>query len=165
LARRIIIASYPKGGFDVFLLDKQYLHYLTQSGKNLSVILLSYWLGIKPKIVYYKRLERHHGKSRWTFRKKLNLVLDSFLGFSTLPIRFFAGVGILVSVLSFIYGFYIFVAALMGGVSVPGYASIICVLSFLLGIAIFMLGMIAEYLARIYDEVSHKPEYVIEDVF
>ncbi len=165
LTRRMILSSYPKGGFDVFLLGKKYLHYITNSGRNFNIILLSYWLGIKPKKINYTRLERKHGKSRWTFRKKIRLMIDAFLGFSTVPIRAASLLGIITSVGSFFYGFYSFIVTLIKGVSVPGYASTICLMSFLLGLVIFMLGIIGEYLARIYDEVGNKPDYIVEDVF
>ena len=165
LARRMILSSYPKGGFDVFLLDKKYLQYVKTSGKNFNIILLSYWLGIKPYVIKYTRQKRVHGKSRWTFRKKIRLMIDSFVGFSTVPINIISVIALFVSTASFVYGMFIFFDALLGNIPVPGYATTICLMSFLFGLIILMLTIIAEYLVRIYDEVSNKPEYIIEEIF
>lgn len=164
LARKLIIQDYPKGGYDLFLLDKKYFHYLKNRGKNFYLQLYCYWLGVKPKIIYYTRKKREHGKSRWTFRKKMKLLIDSFVGFSAAPIHLVSLIGLGVSSISFLYGIYMLFNALVGHIIVPGFATIICILSFLLGLIIFMLGILGEYLARIYDEVNHKPEYVIQEV-
>lgn len=164
LTRKLIISDYPKGGYDLFLFDKQYLMLIKEKGKNFNLQIFCSWLGVKPKIIYYHRQKREHGKSRWTFRKKIKLMVDSFIGFSTAPIRFISLLGIMTSCVSFFYGLVIFYNALIGHVVVPGYASIVCILSFLLGLVIFMLGVVGEYLARIYDEVNNKPAYVIQEV-
>ena len=164
LARKLIISNYPKGGYDLFLIDKKYFGYLKNRGKHFYLQLYCYWLGVKPKVIYYTRRKREHGKSRWTFRKKMKLMVDSFVGFSSAPIHFVSLLGIGTSTISFLYGIYMLFNAITGHIIVPGFATIICILSFLLGLIIFMLGIVGEYLARIYDEVNHKPEYVIEKV-
>jgi len=164
LTRQMISSSYPKGGFDMFLLGSDHLDYIRKCGKNYNIMLFSHWLGLEPAKIYYTRRERMHGKSRWTFRKKFNLVIDSFLGFSTAPVKIASVLGIGTSILSFLYGLYTLVLAIMGGIPVPGYASIICLISFLLGLVVLILGIIAEYLARVYDEVTNKPEYIIENI-
>jgi polyisoprenyl-phosphate glycosyltransferase len=165
ITRRLISSSYPKGGFDLFLLGSNHLSYIKQAGKNFNLMLFSYWLGLSPEIIYYDRLKRQHGTSRWTFKKKLKLVVDSFIGFSTVPIKLVSSFGFCVSVVSFSYGVYTFVLSILDRVSISGYASIICLVSFMLGLIVFMLGILGEYLARIYDEVSNKPEYVVQRIY
>jgi len=155
LVRLFVIKDYPNG----VLMDKAMLPYLQQSGKNINVNLFSYWLGFKPAVIPYKRQARLHGKSRWTFLKKLKLFLDSILGFSIVPIRLISLVGIIVSLGSFSYGILIVINALLGNVPVMGFAS------FLLGLIIVMLGIIGEYIWRIFDEINKRPESVIDEIY
>lgn len=165
LARKLILNDYPKGGYDIFLFDKKYLPIIRSRAKNFNLQLFCYWLGVKPKIIYFSRPARQHGKSRWTFRKKFKLMIDSFVGFSSTPIRYLSGVGTITAIASFIYCAFICINAILGRIPVSGYASTICIISFLLGIVILMLGIICEYLIRIYDQVNNKPEYIIEKIY
>ena len=96
--------------------------------------------------------------------KRIKFFLDSILGFSIVPIRLMSLFGALVSLLSFAYGSVIAVNALRGISDVPGFPTLVVILSFLLGIVILMLGIIGEYIWRIFDEVTRKPEAVIDQV-
>lgn len=164
LLRRIVTADYPRGGFDVALMDRAFLPYLLESAKNLNTPLYAYWLGFTPSILHYDRQPRRHGRSRWTFAKRIKFFLDSLLGFSIVPIRAISLFGLLVAFVSFAYGSVIAVNALRGVRDAPGFATLAVILSFLLGVVITMLGVIGEYLWRIFDEVSRRPEAVIEEV-
>jgi polyisoprenyl-phosphate glycosyltransferase len=144
-------------------MDKALLPHLTDSGKNINIALFAYWLGFTPQIVSYDRVERKHGRSRWTFIKKLNYFLDSLLGFSVLPIRAISLVGMLVSVAAFAYGVVIIVTVLTGHREVQGFAALASLISFLLGLVIVMLGIIGEYVWRIFDNVNRRPESVIDE--
>ena len=165
LLRYLVVPGYPKGGFDLALMDRAFLPHLLQCAKNINPPLFAYWLGFSPEIIHYSRRERQYGKSRWTFSKKIKHFLDSMLGFSILPIRMISLVGVSVSFLSFAYGFIILVNTLMGGSAVPGFATIVALLSFLLGMVIVMLGIIGEYLWRIFDETNKRPETVIDEIY
>lgn len=165
LLRLFVVPNYPKGGYDVALMDRALLPYLQNSSKNINTPLFAYWLGFKPHVIHYERRERQHGRSRWSFAKKVKFFLDSFLGFSILPIRMITLVGVIVSLLSFGYGFLILVNALIGRTAVAGFATIVALLSFLLGMVIIMLGIIGEYLWRIFDETNKRPEAVIEQIY
>lgn len=165
LLRRFVVADYPQGGFDLALMDKAMLPFLQKSNKNINPSLFAYWLGFEPTIIKYSRRKRLHGKSRWTFSKKLTFFIDSLLGFSIIPIRMISSLGIIISLASFIYGMVIFVNALMGKATVSGFPTIVTLLAFLLGLIIIMLGVIGEYLWRIFDEVNQRPEYVIDEVY
>jgi polyisoprenyl-phosphate glycosyltransferase len=165
LVRLFVVKDYPRGGFDLILVDKTLIPHIRDSSKNINTELLSYWLGIPPVILPYERRERLHGKSRWTFAKKLTYFIDSILGFSVLPIRLISLVGILVSLVSFLYGGLIFIEAVFGIRDVPGFPTLVALLSFLLGLIIVMLGIIGEYIWRIFDEVTKRPEVVIDEVY
>lgn len=165
LLKLFVIKDYPKGGFDIMLMDKALLTHLQQSSKTLYTPLLAYWLGYKPEVIHYHRPERIHGKSGWTFSKKFKAYLDVMLGFSVTPIRFMSAIGAGVASLSFLYGLWIFVNALLGRVDGQGFASLVVLITFLLGLIILMLGIIGEYLWRIFDELNKRPEVVIDEIY
>ena len=104
MVRKMISKDYPKGGIDIVLMDAALVPYIRDSSKNMNHTLLAYWLGYKPATIPYDRRKRQHGKSRWTFAKKLTYFIDSILGFSVLPIRIISLIGFIVSLLSFAYG-------------------------------------------------------------
>ena len=162
---RFVIRDFPLGSFDMALMDKDLLPYFKISSKNLFTPILGHWLGYKPEVVYYHRQKRMHGKSRWTFYKKVNACLDSVFGYSVAPLRLFSLMGIFVSSVSFIYGIWMISNALLNKIAVPGFATVIVLISFLMGIIISMLSMIGEYLWRIAGEVNKMPEVVIEKIY
>ena len=165
VVRAMVISSYPPGGFDMALMGRELLPYMVESGKNVNTPAYAYWLGFTPVQIPYQRRERRHGRSRWTFLKRVTFLLDSVLGLSIVPIRLMSLLGAIVAAASFAYGALIGINAWRGLPSQPGFPTLVVVLSFLLGLTILMLGMIGEYLWRIYDEVSRKPEAVVEEVY
>ena len=165
LVRRLVSPDFPRGGFDVALFDRQLLPYFQRSGKNIHLGLLAHFLGFKPVVIGYKRQARVHGKSRWTFAKKLKLLVDSLLGFSYLPIRLISLAGLVIAVLSILYGVVVVIGVLVGGREVPGFATLAALIAFLFGLVIIMLGILGEYLWRILDEINHRPESVVERVY
>ena len=165
ILRLTVTKTYPSGGFDLALMDELLLPYLQRSGKNINISLFAYWLGFEPEVIYYERRERAHGKSRWTFSKKFTYLLDSILGFSVVPIRIISFTGLIVALLSFIYGIVLIFNASVNHVIVPGFTTIATLVAFLLGLIIIMLGIIGEYLWRVFDEVNRRPEYVIHEVY
>lgn len=165
LLRTLVIKDYPEGGYDMALMDKAFLPYLTNSSKSVFTPLLAYWLGFKPDVIMYHRPAREHGKSKWSFSKKFHTFLDVMLGFSITPIRLISAVGAVVSLASFGYGLNVIIGALFGNIAVEGFPTVVALITFLLGLIILMLGIIGEYLWRIFDETNHRPETVIEEVF
>jgi len=164
LVRLLVSPNYPSEGYDLALMDRAILPYFSGSGKNAYTPLLVYWLGFRPEVIFYRRRQRAHGKSRWTFWKKFNALVDSLAGFSILPIRLVSLVGFLVSFGSFGYGSVILVNGILGRIKVRGFATMVTLMAFLLGVIIIMLGMIGEYLWRIFDEVNKRPEAVIDEI-
>lgn len=162
LVRWLVLERFPETGFDIFLLDADYLHYLQNAGKNINRSLYTYWLGIVPEVLTYARPKRHAGRSGWTLGRKLKLVVDTLLGFGTKPLRLFILLGLGVASLSFAYGTAVVVGALLGNITVPGYASLVVSMSFMFGLVFLLLGLIAEYLWRVFEEVNKRPEAVVE---
>lgn len=165
LLRMFVVKDYPPGGFDLALMDRAMLPYLNGSSKNINTPLFAYWLGFKPEIIHYRRRERVHGISRWNFWKRVKLFFDAILGFSIVPIRMISLLGVVVSILSFGYGSVILFNTLLGHSDVRGFATLVALISFLLGLIIIMLGVIGEYLWRIFDETNKRPEAVIDEIY
>ena len=165
LVRKMISKDYPKGGIDILLMDAALVPYIRGSSKNVNTELLAHWLGYKPATVPYARRKRQHGKSRWTFGKKLTYFIDSILGFSVLPIRIISLIGFVVSLLSFAYGASIVIGTILGYREVAGFATLVALITFLLGVVIIILGIIGEYVWRIFDEVTTRPEAVVDEVY
>src|ERR1700730_15923526 len=165
LVRFLVIKNYPSRGFDLALMDRAMLPYMQNSRKNINPPLFAYCLGFKPETSLYVRQKRRFGKSRYTISKKVKYFLDSLLGFSVAPIRIISFVGFVVSLASFGYGTVIFINALRGKTVVLGFATIVTILAFLLGLIIIMLGVIGEYICRIFDEINKRPESVIDEIY
>lgn len=165
MVRCLVIPNFPRGGFDIALMDKVFLPYFINSSKNIFPPILSFWIGYKPQVIKYHRPKRESGSSKWTLGKKVSSFLDVMLGFSIKPIRLISLIGVFVAFTSFIYGGSVIIGAWFNQIDVPGFATIVAMITFLLGLIILMLGFIAEYLWRIYDEVNKRPESVIDQVW
>ena len=134
--RSFVLPDYPAGGFDLALMDKSILPFLSASSSQLFTPIQVYSMGFRPKINYYHREKRKHGKSKWTFAKKLALFVDIGLSFSRKPARVLSLAGVVVSLGSFLYGVYVIISALSTGISVPGFAAIMSAMAILSSIMI-----------------------------
>jgi glycosyltransferase involved in cell wall biosynthesis len=165
LLKLCVDKKFPHGGYDLALMDKAILPLLQNSSKNIYTPVFCHWLGFKPKIIYYERQKREFGKSRWSFAKRVKAFLDAILGFSIVPIRLISFIGFIISLISFGYGGLVAVNALLGKSILPGFPTLVALISFLCGLIIIMLGVIGEYLWRIFEEVNKRPETVIDEVY
>ncbi|WP_049825261.1 glycosyltransferase family 2 protein [Paenibacillus sp. 1-18] len=166
LLEKLALKDYPKGGFDFLLVDKQVVsEVLHIREKNTNIMSLIYWLGHEREMVSYVRRERKLGSSKWTLSKKVKLFVDSFVSFSYAPIRFMSAIGFVTAVLSFLYGVFIIINALVGLIELQGWTTIIALITFLLGIIMIMLGIIGEYLWRILDESRERPAYIVDETY
>ena len=119
-------------------------------------------VGFKSTSVYYERHERLAGESHYPLRKMLGLALDGITSLSVKPIRMIAASGLLVALISLIGVIWAVAGALLGN-TVPGWASIICVVCFIGGIQMLCLGVIGEYIGKIYLETKRRPRYIISE--
>lgn len=119
------------------------------------------WVGFKTECVYCVNNARKHGHSKWNYRKLLDFALDGITGFSSSPLRLLLWAGVTVSTLAFVYCMYVISRTLLVGESVQGYPTIMVVVLLLGGIQIIGLGILGEYLGRIYTESKKRPLYVV----
>ncbi len=119
-------------------------------------------VGFKSTSVYYERAERIAGESHYTFKKMVSLAVDGITSFSIKPIRLITAFGCIVAVLSFVGIIWAVVSSFMGH-TVAGWASIICIVCFMGGIQLLCLGVIGEYIGKIYLETKSRPRYIISE--
>ncbi len=120
------------------------------------------WVGFKTEIVEYTREQRVVGKTKFNGFKLWNLALEGITSFSTAPLKLWAYLGAIISLVSFFYAFIIVIQKFFYGISVSGYASIMISILFLGGIQLIGIGVLGEYLGRVYMESKRRPKYVIQ---
>ena len=120
------------------------------------------WVGYKSTTVEYIRDARVAGETSFNGWKLWNFALDGITSFSTVPLRVWLYIGMSISFLSFIFGATIIIKTLIYGIDLPGYASMLTIILFLGGIQLMGIGILGEYLGRIYNEAKGRPIYIIE---
>ena len=164
IMRKIALPNMPKGGFDSFLIDRQVIDVLVEmKEKNTSLMSQILWSGFKTDTVPYTRLKRTVGKSRWTFSKKIKLAIDSILSFSYFPVRLISVIGVTSAMLALISVIIVFIRKITGHIDVEGYSSIIILLLFCFGVIMFSMGILGEYMWRIFDAARNRPPFIIEN--
>ena len=166
IVRALVVEDYPKRGFDFFLIDKSVKDILVNmQEKNSSIYVQLIWTGFTPKVIEYTRENREKGVSMWTYRKRINLFIDTFIVFSYKPIRMITFFGIIMSIFGFIFAVYSLYDTLVNGVVAQGWASIMVAVLVIGGIQLIMLGLIGEYVWRNLDETRKRPLYIIDEVY
>ena len=152
----------PENTGDFRLMDRRVVDALRRlPERNRFMKGLFAWVGFRQTGVEYDHDARAAGASKFRFWRLWNFALDGITAFSTLPLRVWSYVGVVVSLLAFLYAGFILFWTLALGVDVPGYASLIVVVLFLGGIQLITLGVIGEYLGRLYAETKRRPPYVV----
>lgn len=121
------------------------------------------WVGFETSIVEYSRAERVAGNTKFNGWKLWNFALEGITSFSTLPLRLWTYIGLFISLCSFFYGSALIIAKLVWGNAVPGYPSIMVAILFLGGIQLIGIGVLGEYIGRIYSEVKQRPRYILKN--
>jgi polyisoprenyl-phosphate glycosyltransferase len=164
LVRVFVSKEMPKEGFDCYLIDRKVIEALKLlDERNSAITLQILWAGFKTSTISYKRLARQRGKSRWTLSKKIKLALDSFVSFSSAPVRFVEFLGVFFAIGSFIWGLLLIIFKLTGYVNVAGWTALMVVILFSSGIIMFSLGILGEYIWRTLDVAQNRPVYFIEE--
>jgi glycosyltransferase involved in cell wall biosynthesis len=122
------------------------------------------WVGFKTTTVNYSRPEREKGETKWSITKLWNFAVDGITSFSSLPIKIWTYIGAVIAIISLIYALVIITRTLIFGIDVPGYASILVFILFLGSLQLISIGLIGEYIGRIYMEVKERPIYVVKRI-
>lgn len=164
LFRRFGETELPEGAGDFRLIDKRGVEVLRALGERARFSKGLYaWIGFEHVGVPFTVEERQHGETKWSFRKLFRFAFDGITSFSTMPLRVWTYIGTLVSFLALAIAIYLMIRTLLFGTDVPGYPSLMVSVMFFSGIQLISLGVIGEYIGRIFAEVKRRPLYVVAD--
>lgn len=155
----------PQDVGDYRLLDRQVVDVLCDMSERVrfNKALFS-WVGFETAEVTFERPGRQRGSSAWSYWKLWNFALDGIFSSSTMPLRMWTYAGMAMAVMSFFYAAFIFMRTLIFGVDLPGYASTVILILVFGGLNLFAIGILGEYIGRIYSEVRERPLYVLRSV-
>lgn len=160
---KITKIDLPNNAGDFRLLDRKVIDAINHFQERTRFMKGLYaWVGFKKIAVPYEVQERAGGKSSWGFFKLTELAITGITTFSDIPLRVWGFIGFLISLLSLIYAIYFVTSTLMYGTDLPGFPSIIVAVMFLGGVQLLSIGILGEYIARIFTEVKQRPKYIIE---
>jgi glycosyltransferase involved in cell wall biosynthesis len=161
--QKVSHVSVPKDTGDYRLLSRravQALHKLREQHRFMKGLFA--WIGFPQIAVPYRRCPRHAGISKWNYWKLWNFALEGITSFSCAPLKIATYVGLATSLGAFAYGFYIIARTLLFGNPVAGYPSIMVAIAFLGGMQLLGIGIVGEYLARMFDESKNRPLYILK---
>jgi len=163
--RRISDVDVPLDVGDFRLVDRRALDaFRSMRERNRYVRGMFGWIGFRQTGVSYVRPGRFAGQTKWPLSKLVRLAFDGIISFSTAPLRMVLQLGFLVSVFSFAAGLFAIVIKLSGMYAISGWASLTVLMSFIGGVQLTVLGVMGEYVGRIYEEVKQRPLYLVRDL-
>lgn len=164
LINRIVDVPMQDGVGDFRVLSRKATDALLSLGEynRFSKGLFS-WVGFATMEVSYENVARYAGETKWSMRKLLNYGIDGIISFNSRPLRLAIHLGLLFVLLAFVYALWVVIDAIVSGVSVPGYATLICAIIAFGGMQMILLGVVGEYLGRIYLETKGRPHYITKE--
>ncbi|WP_210485588.1 glycosyltransferase family 2 protein [Microvirga antarctica] len=156
--------SLPEGAGDFRLIDRKGVEVLRTLGEKARFSKGLYaWIGFRNTGVPFVVEDRLHGQSQWGFRKLFRFAFDGIASFSTVPLRVWTYLGTLISICSIAIAIYFLIRTMLYGTDLPGFPSLIVSLTFFSGVQLLSLGIIGEYVGRIFAEVKRRPLYVVAE--
>lgn len=166
IMQKVALPTMPKGGFDSFLIDRQVIDLLIDMReKNTSLMGQVLWSGFQTATVPYTRLQRKIGTSKWTFSKKVKLAIDSLVSFSSFPIKMVSSVGFITFAIAVVMLLVTLYRRLTGIITEEGYASLLIIILMGFGLVMLSIGIIGEYIWRIYDATRRRPPFIIDESY
>jgi polyisoprenyl-phosphate glycosyltransferase len=163
LMNKITKIDIPNNAGDFRLLDRKVINSINQFQERSRFMKGLYaWVGFKKIAVPFEVQERAGGTSSWGLRRLTELAITGITSFSDIPLRVWGFVGFIISAIALIYAIYIVTVTLLFGADLPGFPSLIVGIMFLGGIQLLSIGILGEYIARIFNEVKQRPNYIVE---
>ena len=161
---KISEVKMPYGAVDYRMMSRQMVDAVVSLGEvqRFSKGLFS-WVGFETKWLPYENVEREIGTTKWSFWGLFKYAIDGFASFSVAPLRWLAGMGFVISFVAFIYIIVTLIKTLIFGIDVPGYVTTLCAVLFMGGSIELSIGILGEYISRIYMESKHRPIYLVKD--
>ena len=164
LVQKTALPQMPEQGFDVYLVARKVINVLENlDEKNSALTGQILWSGFKTDTVYYHRLSREIGESKWTLKKKIRLVMDTLFSFTSLPITIVICVGAISMIGAFIWAIFVMSSKLLGHINISGWTTLFIFNLFSFGVIMTTLGILGEYLWRTFDASRNRPSYIIEE--
>lgn len=163
MVKHLALPNMPNKGFDVYLLDRKVIDTISRMDERNSALTGQVlWSGFSTAYVYYVRKKREVGKSRWTLKKKIKLVMDSLFSFSNIPIVA-VEVGGAVSLIGAVVWIIVeLILKVLGHITIPGWTLLMIFQLFSFGVIMLTLGILGEYLWRTFDASRNRPTYIVE---
>ena len=160
---KLVMADMPKGGFDFCLIDRRVIQVIVQSSeKSTSLIGLIIWAGFQRAYIPYDRLKREHGKSMWTFNKKLRYALNGVIAFSSWPLKIFTVAGALLGALSIFYAGLVLYRFFSGAIPIAGWTSLMLVILFIGTFQFIAIGILGEYFWHNLEQTRKRPLFIVD---
>ena len=164
-SKNISHVEIPANVGDFRLMDRKVVDAVKSMHENTRFMKgIFAWVGFKTTMVPYKVEPRLHGHTSFNYWKLWNLAIEGITSFSTIPLRVWTYLGGLVSLTAFVYAIYLFLRTIIYGVDTPGYASLMIVILFFGGVQLIGIGVLGEYVGRIFNEVKRRPTYIVRDI-
>lgn len=165
LSKHISHVEIPADVGDFRLMDRKVVDAVKSLRENCRFMKgLFAWVGFRTTVIDYNVEQREHGKSSFNTWKLWNFALEGITSFSTVPLRIWSYIGGAVSLFAFIYALYLVIKTLIFGIDTPGYASLMAAILFSAGIQLIGIGVLGEYIGRVFSEVKHRPAYIVREV-
>lgn len=162
---RLSNINMPANAGDFRLIDRAVVDALLKlPERNRFMKGLFAWVGYPAMAVPYERPPRRAGEGKWNYWKLWNFAIDGLTSFTTMPLRVWLYGGALVATAAFIYALTLIVRVLIFGIDMPGYASLMVGILFFSGVQLLSIGMVGEYIARLFSETKQRPVYLIQDI-
>ncbi len=156
----------PRDTGDFRLLDRRVVDVLVRLPERTRFMKgLFTWVGFKQTAIYYQREERQGGRTKWNYWRLWNFAMDGITSFSSFPLKVWSYFGFTISAFAFLYAVVLAIRKLLHDVDVPGYTSLMVVVLFLGGVQLITLGVLGEYIGRVYNEVKGRPLYVVREQY
>lgn len=163
LMQKITKIDIPNNAGDFRLMDKKIIDAIKQFPERTRFMKGLYaWVGFKKTGVEFEVQDRAAGKSSWGFSKLTELAITGITSFSDVPLRVWGFIGFIISLVSLIYAVYIAIVTMIYGADLPGFPTLVVAIMFLGGIQLLSIGILGEYIARIFTEVKQRPKYLVQ---
>ena len=165
LLRTLIKIDIPSDAGDFRLMNKRVVEHFKRFKENDRFVRgLTSWLGFNQTGVFYDRDERYAGETKYPYRKMIKFALDGITSFSSIPLKLASWLGYLTSIFAFLYACIVLIQKMLG-FTVQGWATIMLGMLFLGGVQLICLGIIGEYIGRIFSETKRRPLYVVDHIY
>ncbi|MGI9424698.1 MAG: glycosyltransferase family 2 protein [Hyphomicrobiaceae bacterium] len=160
----LVDADIPEGAGDFRLLDRRAVDALNSIGERTRFNKGLYsWIGFKSVGVPYTVVQRRHGRSKWSFTELFTFAVDGLTSFTTIPLRVWSLLGVIISLFALVYAGAFLFRTLVFGIDLPGFPSLIISVMFFSGVQLISLGVLGQYIGRIYEEVKARPLFFVAE--